>query len=70
MRLNKSCTVANVFWSLNMLSPEYIDDSVRQVQALYSKEYLANERAKREAELRKLESKSPENINDINALKE
>jgi len=70
VRLNKACTVANVFWSLNMFAPEYIEESTRQIQAHYSKEYLANERALRQAELKKLQAKSPENLSDIDALKE
>ena len=45
VRLNKSCTVANVFWSLNMLAPELVNEQYRIFQAHNSQAYIESERA-------------------------
>ena len=54
MRLNKSCTVANIFWSLNVLAPELISEEHRRIQAFTDKSYVLEERKMREAELQRL----------------
>ena len=40
IRLNKSCTVGNVFWSLNAISPDLINNQWRSFQAHLEKDYL------------------------------
>lgn len=32
IRLNKSCTVCNVWWNLVVLHPEFVSDDLRQYQ--------------------------------------
>ena len=53
VRLNRACTVANVFWALNILAPELVPEQFRRVQAMGEKDYLESERRLRTAELEK-----------------
>lgn len=47
VRLNKSSTVANVFWDLAIIDPEVYGSEVRMLQARAESEYIHEERTRR-----------------------
>lgn len=54
VRLNKACTVANVFWTLNVLDPVLLSRGVREVQSLTQRRFIEEERKRRQLELQQL----------------
>ena len=47
VRLNRSSTVANVFWDLAIIDPEVYGGSVRMLQARAERDYIKEERTRR-----------------------
>ena len=53
IRLNKSCTVVNAWWSLQILNPEMVSEEVRQLQYLREREWIEQEMQTRQNEIDK-----------------
>ena len=57
VKLNKSCTVAHIFWSTNLISPELVSDQARRFEAYLEKEFIEKERSARMTELQILQER-------------
>ena len=52
-----------------MLAPELVNEQYRIFQAHNSQAYIESERAKREAEFKRMQPKEQEQLSDIDTLK-
>ena len=68
--MNKACTVANIFWSLNTIDPAIVDNSWRQIQMLTEKEYISQERQRRQIEFAKLQQNEIKDPTDMKEMEE
>lgn len=49
LQLNKSCTVAHIWWDINVIPPSTVSQELREIQLRQDREYVENELARQRA---------------------
>ena len=70
VRLNKSCSVANIFWTLVVPKADHVGASLRQVQSITDKDYIEEERKRRSSELERRLKPGLKDASDVAELNE